>query len=66
MLEDTVASPRPTFISKLSVAGHAPLTVVVSIVQRPSYLVGRDTGFPAAPASEAPISKTRTAADKVI
>lgn len=48
MLVDTAASPRATFISKLSVAGHAPLTVVAAMVHRPSYLAGTVTGVPAA------------------
>lgn len=65
MLEDTVASPCATFISRLSIAGHAPLIVVASMVHRPSYLAGTETGLPAAQASGALVSNVRTAAENV-
>ena len=65
MLDDTVASPLATFISRLRVAGQAPLTVVASMVQRPSYLAGTVTGLPDQ-ASAAPVSTTRTAAGNAV
>lgn len=63
MLEDTVASPLATSIARLKVPGQAPLTVVASMVHRPSYLAGTETGLPAAQASGAQVSSTRIVAE---
>jgi hypothetical protein len=56
MLEETVASPCATRISRFKAFGQAPLTVTASIIHRPSNLAGTDTGLPAAPAAGMPIN----------